>query len=283
MPRLSPDGTRVAVARYDGMGGLLFVFGIARQVLSPLTPKPGRAFGAVWSSDGKEIAYAGFGEGEVRPFAKNADGSGTARALTEVPADAVFPNSWFPDGKALAAVTTDAADRGGTRLRGTSDIWIVPAGGAAKAHPWFETSNREIAPVVSPDGHFVAYVSDESGRNEVYLRSYPDASGKIQISNNGGGEPAWSRDGREILYREADRFMAVDVHDTPKVVVSTPRVLFAASFNRGSRVDIPRDYDVSRDGNVIVALRTLPSEPATRQLAVVTGWTGTLARPADRK
>ena len=174
-------------------------------------------------------------------------------------------------------------DRGGTRLRGTSDIWIAAVGGSAPAHPWFETSNREIAPVVSPDGRFVAYVSDESGQNEVYVRRYPDSGGKIQISNSGGGEPAWSREGREILYREGDRFMSVDFPAAPQAVGSPPRALFAAPFVRLSSVDTPRQYDVSRDGTVLIALRTLPNEAVTRQLVVVTAWAGTLSQSAERK
>jgi len=282
MPRLSPGGARLAVARYEGMAGRLFVFEFERQVLMPLTPEPGRFFGPVWSPDGKQIAYAGFGEGEPRPYVKNADGSSTATPLTDASRDAVFPTSWFPDGKSIATLVAYTEAHGGTRLRGTNDIWILPVDRRTAPRPWFETTDRELAPMVSPDGKFLAYVSNESGRNEVYVRVYPGPGSKIQISYNGGSEPAWSREGRELLYREEDRFMSVEVRATSQIMVAPPRVLFTAPYQRGSREDIPRQYDVSRDGNVIVALQPLPSEPVERHLAVVTDWTRTLGRGAVR-
>src|SRR5260221_2396699 len=97
----------------------------------------------------------------------------------------------------------------------------------------------------------IALGTAERGHGEVFIRPYPGPGGKIQLSSSGGTEPVWSREGREILYRDADRFMSVDVRATPAITVSSPRVLFTGNYLHGSREDVQREYDVTRDGHTI--------------------------------
>ena len=157
-----------------------------------------------------------------------------------------FPRRGLADGKSIATVVSYAEARGGTRLRGSTDIWILPVDRQTPASPWFETADREWAPVISPNGGLLAYVSDESGRSEVYVRPYPGPGGKIQISNNGGTEPAWSRDGRELVYREADRFMSVDVGSAPRITV-TRRVCCSRGHSCVARARISRVSTTCRE------------------------------------
>ena len=280
-PRISPDGSRLAVTRYDGLAGRVYVFEFDRQVLTTLTPEPGRFFGPVWSPDGRQIAYSGFELSWPRLHIKNADGSGAVTALTDGFDWAVFPNAWLPGGKEILA--TVGHNYHSTGRHSSVDLWIMPVDRRTPARPWFETRNTELAPRVSPDGRFIAYVSDESGRFEVYVRPYPGPGARLQVSNNGGREPAWSREGWEILYREGDRFMSVDVRPGTELTLAPPRILFTANFLRFSREDNPSGYDVSKDGTMIVALRPVPRDPVTRQLAVMTNWTQTLARTSVQR
>jgi len=112
---------------------------------------------------------------------------------------------------------------------------------------------------------------------------YPGPGGKVQVSNNGGTEPAWSRAGQELLYREGERFMSVELRASPQLALAPPRGLFTGPYERGSREDVLRNYAVSRDGNMFVALEPVRDEPVALQLMVVTDWTATLARTSDRK
>jgi len=279
-PRLSPDGSRLAMTRMDGMAMRLFVYEFGRQVLTPLTPEPGRYFLPVWSPDGTRIAFAGFIDGVPRPYVKRADGSGTATAMTVPTSEALFPASWFPDGSAIASVKAYVGDRS-PHPRGMTALWIVPTDPSKPPYAWFKTE-REFGPVVSPDGRSIAYVSLESGRQEVYLRPYPDG-GRIQVSNNGGREAAWSRDGNELTYREGDRFLSVAVRSTPQHSVSSPTPLFSGDYLAGSGEDVPRQYDVSRNGDSFIVIQPVAPEPADRRLVVVTNWPRTFARPGDRR
>ncbi len=270
---LSPDGKRLALVRQVGMAMRLFAFDVDRRVLSPVTPEPGRFFSPVWSPDGGRLAFSYFAEGEPHIRIKSVDGSDTARPLTQPSNDAEFPNSWSPDGRVLAYTVAYTEDRSESRKSGTSDIWVTTIDGSAPPRPWFETPFNEIAATFAPDGRFMAYVSNESGRSEIYVRPFPGPGGRVQVSNQGGTEPAWSSKGQEILYREGERFMSAAFRSAGEGAAAAPRLLFAGPFDRQSREDVPRTYDVSRDGSFIVALQSRRREPVVNQLSIVTGWT----------
>jgi serine/threonine-protein kinase len=124
----------------------------------------------------------------------------------------------------------------------------------------------------------MAYVSDESGRNEVYVRPFPGPGGRTKVSSDGGAEPVWARGGRELLYRRENRFLAVDISTEPTLTVGVPRVLFSGEFVSGGREDAPFGYDVSRDGNTIYAARSTRAPEPERRLAIVTNWLSNPAR-----
>jgi Tol biopolymer transport system component len=276
--RLSPDAQRAVLVRMQGMAMRLFLFDLERSVLSPLTPEPGRYFAPAWSPDGKRIAYTRFAEGNPRIYVRSADGSDQQAALTDAPTTAEFVNSWSPDGKTLAYTVNYSVDLSPTQTRGTSDIWLLSLDGSAPPRRWLDSASNELNADFSPDGHFLAYVSDESGRREVYVRPFPGPGGKIQVSREGGNEPAWSSNGREILYRQADRFLSATFTASPNATVSASRELFSGPFVRGGREDDPREYDVSRDGKVVMAARQRQREPAVHQLMIVTNWARSLSK-----
>ncbi len=259
-----------------------------RRILSTLTPEPGRSFLPLWSPDGKRIAFSRYAAAAPELCAKNADGSGEVEALTRPTGDAEFPNSWSPDGKVIAYTIDYTADRSPTRRHRSTDIWLVSPGRESSPLPWFETAFRETAPAFSPDGKWIAYVSDEPGHPEVSLRPYPGPGAKVKISSEWGIEPIWSRDGRELLYRtgaRGEKFMSVEIRTSPELAVSQPRLLFSSDFDVGGpegREDRFREYDVTADGNTIIALRTVPPEEPDRRLMIVTNWAAAAGRAEAR-
>ena len=119
------------------------------------------------------------------------------------------------------------------RLRGNIDLWILSLEGKRERRAWMAGPSRELAAFFSPDGRSVAYVSDESGKNEVYVRTYPGAGAKIKISSEGGAEPAWAPDGREIFYRGRQGFMAVPIRMDPELSAGQPHPLFPDQSTAG--------------------------------------------------
>ena len=280
-PRLSPDGTRLAFMKCEGENCKIFLYDLHRNVLSPFTSEPGRFFCPVWSPDGRRLAYTGFTTGSPTLYVKNADGSGQPERLTDAPTEkrevAEFPTSWSPDGRTIVYVGVT----GGVRLE--RDIWLVSLDGKRQARRWFETPYEESAAAFSPDGRWIAYVSDESGRREVYLRPFPGPGGNTKISSEGGSEPIWTREGRELLYRQADEFLSVEIRTEPDLVAGTPRALFSGRFMRGRGEDKPFEYAVSRDGNSIYAIREVTAPRLERRLAVVTNWLQAIGPPGASK
>jgi Tol biopolymer transport system component len=271
-PRLSPDGTRLALRKCEGASCKIFLYNLHRKVLSPFTPEPGRFFNPVWSPDGRRLAYSGFSTGSPALLVKNVDGSGKPERLTDAPTEnrtvAEFPYSWSPDGRTLVYLGVT----GFKIARPEWDLWFVSLDGKREARRWFESPYTESAAAFSPDGRWIAYVSDESGRQEVYLRPFPGPGGNTKISSEGGAEPVWTRQGRELLYRQADQFLSAEIRADPDLVAGTPRVLFSGSFARGRGEDAPFEYAVSRDGNEIYAIRGVALPRPERRLAIVTNW-----------
>ena len=155
--------------------------------------------------------------------------------------------------------------------------------GSSPARPWFESAAREGSAAISPDGQWVAYVSNETGRFELYVRSFPEGGAKLKISQEGGIEPVWARGGQEIVFREGQRFLASAFRASAVPAAGAPRVLFSAPLAMGwGRSDIPRTYDVTRDGEEFVAIRIEPVASAEYRLGIVTSWTASLGVPAGK-
>jgi eukaryotic-like serine/threonine-protein kinase len=151
------------------------------------------------------------------------------------------------------------------------DIWVLPLRGERKPRPFLQTQFKEAGAVFSPDGHWLAYTSNESGRFEVYVQPFPGPGGKWQISTAGGDQPVWARNGRELFYREGNKMMAVEVTTRPSFSTGTPTSLFAGQYVHRSSLR-PADYDISPDGGRFLMVQASPQGPSANQINVVLNW-----------
>jgi Tol biopolymer transport system component/predicted Ser/Thr protein kinase len=208
-PRFSPDGGRLALVQVSGNDREIFIYDSQRDTMSRLTFNAALPGYPVWSPDGKHIVFyfsspGGYSLGWIR-----ADGSGETQRLLDRK-NLVSPVSFFSDGRRLAYHEADPDS--------SNDLWTLPLDVSDPDHPtprkpelFLRTPSNERDPAVSPDGRWIAYKSDESGRNEVYVRPFPGPGGKAQISNTGGQLPIWSRNGRELFFQNRDnRIMVTD-------------------------------------------------------------------------
>ena len=159
------------------------------------------------------------------------------------------------------------------------DIWVLGLQGDRKPRPFLQTPANESGPIFSPDGRWVAYLSDESGRQEIYVRPFPGPGGKMQISTEGGTEPMWARNGRELFYRNGDKMMVTAVETQPVFAASKAKLLFEAHYETSYNV-FERDYDVSPDGQKFLMIKAGEQETAPTQLNVVLNWSDELRRLA---
>ena len=164
--------------------------------------------------------FASRRSGADQMFWQPADGSGEAEQLTTGELDR-HPDTISPDGSVLAFHEHHPDNQ--------TDLWVLEMEGDREPRPFLRTEFHERSAAVSRDGRWLAYTSDESGQDEVYARPYPDGSAKLLVSTGGGGSPVWSRDGRELFYREGDRVMAVPVHLGDELTVDAPTFLFETS------------------------------------------------------
>ena len=259
--RLSPDGRRVAVA----IDFQTWLYDLSRETLTRLTFDGGSNTTPIWTPDGKRITVQSTRGGgtSANVWWQMADGSGTAERLTTSDYQHI-PSSWSPDGQALAFSEINPTTG--------QDIWVLRLSDR-KAEPFLRTPANEGAPQFSSDGRWLAYVSDESGRREIYVQPYPGPGGKWQISTEGGNEPVWGRDG-EIFYRNGDKMMAVDTRTQPTFSAGKPKVLFEDAYVP-TLLAAPT-YDVSADGQRFVMLKD--SELATTQINIVLNWFEELKR-----
>jgi eukaryotic-like serine/threonine-protein kinase len=258
-PRLSPDGQEVAVA-VEGQETQVWLYNLSRETLTRLTFQGGTNYNPLWTRDAKRIAFTSVSlDGGL--FWQLADGSGGLERLNEF---ASSPNSWSTDGQLLAY------ERGGTSTG--REIWVLRFGDR-KRDSFLRTPFNEGAAEFSPDGRWLAYVSDESGRFEVYVQPYPGPGGKWQISTEGGTEPAWNPKGRELFYRSGDKMMAVEITTQPSLSAGKPKVLFAGQYQPSPNPVPNANYDISPDGQRFLMLK--PSEQAQAaptQINVVLNW-----------
>ncbi len=227
-PAMSPTGDRVAfdVAEMRSGKNDVWIRDLARGVNSRFTFAPGNAYCPVWTPKGDAIVYASDREGAAGFYEKSTSGQGDERLLLKDDA-LVVPISFSPDGSLLAYQRRDP--------KNGWDILIVPTTGEAKPIPFRATSFNEGNPQFSPDGRFLAYGSNESGRNEIYVQSYPGPGRTWQISTAGGQDPHWRRDGKELYYRAPDqKLMAVEIRGGDALEAGMPQLLFQGRAAQGA-------------------------------------------------
>jgi serine/threonine-protein kinase len=260
-PALSPDGERLAVT-IEGASQDIWVDDLSRGTLTRLTFEADEEIGPIWTRDGARLALSIARPGrDPALFWTPADGSGPPEPLLEA-GPARFPTSFSPRDRVLAYTEEQG--------RGVADIWLLPLDDPAHPRPFLRTPFQESAATFSPDGAWIAYVSNESGRNEVYVQPYPGPGAKRQISTEGGTSPVWAASGRELFYRNGDAMMAVGVTAQPRFSVGLPQLLFRGSYEEPARTDWSRNYDVAPDGQRFVMIRGEESAPT--QIHVVLSW-----------
>jgi serine/threonine-protein kinase len=248
-PRFSPDGKRLAFAAASGIGVDIWVKDLDRDTPSRLSFLGGMNRFPVWTPDGKNIVFQSMNSPAPGLYWIRSDGSGESQRLTDGKL-LEYPYSFSPDGKRLAF---SADGNGGSVDIFTAAIETDPIHvRLGKPELFLGTPFDEGRPVFSPDGHWLAYTSNESGTFEVYVRPFPGPGGKWQISKGGGSSPLWSRDGRELLFETLDgRVMAAgysvksDSFAAGKPRVWSERLLYAG----GAPV-----YDLAPDGKRIAAI-----------------------------
>jgi serine/threonine-protein kinase len=273
-PRFSPDGSRLAMfVAISGEPGQVWVRDLGRGTLTRLTLE-GEGYWPVWSPDGRRIAFPS--RRDSSPVVDlawiEADGSSGAEWLTQSELSEQ-PTTWTPDGKTLIYHRNDHPET-------AWDVMALEPGEAGEPRVLLGTRFIEAQADISPDGRWLAYVSDESGRFEVYVRSYPDLERKWQISSDGGAEPVWSPDGRELFYRDEEgRVMTVvPITIEPDFSPGRPELLF-----EGEYVPSPgfgRNYDVAPDGRSFVMVEQVLPEDIEAELQVVVNWFTELAELA---
>jgi serine/threonine-protein kinase len=262
--RLSPDGKRVATAHDSGQ---IWIYELERGVSTRLTLGETMYFRPIWTPDGKSIVLAR-GIANIELFVLPADGSGEERRLTT--GGIRVPYSVSPDGSLVFF----------RELKNDWDIGMVRLDGSAPPEALLDSFYSEHTPMISPDGEWLAYVSDESGTQEIYVRPFPALEPKTRISADGGTEPLWARNGRELFYRKADKMLSVGIVTTPELAPGTPVVLFEGRYVRGDNDTSPStSYDVTEDGSRFLMLRRLQA-PEPPRIEVVFGWFEELSRLA---
>jgi len=258
-PRVSPDGTRIAVHGFS-KGFDNWVGDLRRGTLMRLTFDAGEDETPVWSPDGRTIAYTSTREGLERAiYRKPADGSGTEELLWSGKGH-LHLGGFTPDARAIVL---------SFRTGASNDIGSLSLE-TGKLTPLLAAPYGEYDPTLSKDGRWLAYTSDESGRPEVYVRSFPTLEGRWQISIDGGTEPVWARDGRRLFYRGGGKIMAVNVAPGPGFVPSSPKP-FADDRFAAAQGDTHTSYDALPDGSLLMVQDTVERR-AIRYVSLVLNW-----------
>jgi Tol biopolymer transport system component len=267
---LSPDGQRIAMGINDPGQSAIWTYGLEDRTMSRLTFDGTLTWRPLWSGDGSRIAYSSDRESPIQKRAlwvQPSDGSGAPQALVESERHAQ-EITWSTDGRAIA-YREGFSD--GTTLR---DIYLLRSGDDTTRRPFVATGADEQNPKLSPDGRWLAYVSNQSGAYEVYVQPFPGGPGRWQVSTGGGTEPLWARDGAELYYRSADRdLVAVPIQTGAGFTIGARRVLFPTlryhSDPNGT------SYDITPDGRRFLMIK----RPVDQELVVVLHWIQELRTP----
>jgi Tol biopolymer transport system component len=268
--RVSPDGTQLAVATQDDV----WIYHFGRAALSRLTTNPATDTRMLWTPDGRRIVFTSLRAGFPEIFWRAADGTGDDELLLTRTNDMLDSrgSSWSRDGRSLLFVDVysgaGSCSIGQVSIEHSSDVQLL-----------LKNQFCNDFPAVSPDGRWVAYHSNVSGRQEIYVEKYPELGDRQQVSVDGGSRPTWSRNGRELFFSSPDwqQIFTVPIQPGSRLVVGRPQVLF--DYPMLPAPGGARTYDVAPDGRFIIIGRGQERTPdASQNLVLVQNWTEELKR-----
>ena len=274
-PGISPDGTKMAVVVYAGLKYDIWIWDFIREIPTRLTLN-GSSGWPLWTLDGKRVAFTrteGADDAFNSIYWKSADGTGQEEKLGSAPGLLAIPYSWARDGKTMIAMTYGIGSAGAN-----VDIGMIATENKGEWKPLLKESYMEVGPEISPDNRWMAYQSNESGRFEVYVRPFPDVNkGKSQVSATGGQTPLWSRDSRELFYRNGDAVMAVKVETDPVFKPGKPEVLFQGKYAPPVLENSGSTWTIGRDGRFLMmkaveSTGKAPAAASSRKINVVLNW-----------
>jgi len=271
-PSLSPDGKRLVVQVRNGARSDLWLYQLDTATFSRMT-FDGSAEFPEWTPDGQKVVFDTVVAGRPSLLLQTVDGNQPAEQLLSAGTDGVWPGSWSPDGRTLAFMQWNPTTAG--------DINVIEPQGNREPKPFIQTPATEWGGKLSPDGHWMAYISNESGRWEVYVQPFPSTGARRQISTDGGTEVIWARSGRELFYRNGQRLMAVAIDTNPTFAARTPRPLFEGPYILGEPGG--HNYDVSPDGRRFVMIKPGEGEVGIRPIQIMLNWFTELKRRVPTK
>jgi Tol biopolymer transport system component len=262
----------------EGASHDIFTYDFARGGLPTKMSFDGASHWPSWTPDGQKLTFRSWKTGTMTMWWMPADRSGAPELLTNV-GSMQSPESWSPDGRTLAFTQMDDPQSG-------SDIYVLPFDGDRKARPLVRTKFSEGSPKFSPNGAWIAYSSNESGQPEVYVMAYPGPGPHVPISTNGGTDPLWRHDGRELYYRAGDQMMAVNVVSSDRsLTASKPKVLWRGHYLAGAGSSCgmagptSANYDVTPDGERFLMMEDASPNAECELLRVVSNWSLELKNP----
>jgi serine/threonine protein kinase len=270
-PYFSGDENRIVFEMRDlSDAGDLWMMDLATGTLSRFTFDPSDDMQSVWSPNGERIVWAAIRSDTYDLYQKPASGAGKEELLLKSTTPK-WPDDWSRDGKFILYETVDP--------KTNNDLWVLPMSGDHKPIPYLQTEYNEVHSHFSPDARWVAYVSDESGRAEVYVQSFPATGGKWQISTGGGDQPMWRRDGKELFYVAADgMLMAAEVSQSASTFqAGVPKPLFAPPISKAGINSARNSFLVTADGQRFLVNNPV-EDAASFPITVVLNWTSLLKR-----
>jgi Tol biopolymer transport system component len=258
---ISADAGRVAIDRVDTNPFSIWTVDLARGGATTQVTSDFPTFGPVWSPDGTRILHAGARDGPPNIWVTKIDRASQPERITQ--SNLVeFPLDWTQDGRFAVSVRQDP--------KTNNDLWVLPMTGDRTPYPIVQASFNEVDGRVSSDGRWLAYASNESGRYEIYVTTFPKGGERWKVSTIGGELPKWRRDGRELFYREGSKLMAVSVDPGGEFAAGKPRMLFD-----GLRTDVWHSYEPAVDGRFLVNREV---ERIDAPLTIVTDWRASISR-----
>ena len=271
-PRISPDGGRVALdVRDQESKRNIWIWDFSRETLTRLTFDAGFDVYPTWTPDGQRVVFGANREGPAKLFWKAADGTGNVELLTESD-NPQFPQTVSPDGKRVV-FREDHPERG-------ADLGVHSMDADGASAPLLTTEFSELNAEISPDGRFLAYQSNASGQNEIYVRPFPNVEdGQWPISSGGGTRPLWARDGQELFYlSSAGQLMGVHVQTEPSFTPGNAELVFEGDYFAPAEGGTPgRTYDISPDGKRFLMIKESAGGDST-EFVVIINWFEELQR-----